>query len=91
MSSVRISESHHQQPRCIDFLVPHTSHAHPRVRYSAFTAVGQTAYDHDPYVAESPACTLTCTYMARKHFPTTKSFPPRTHAETVLPLILSLP
>jgi len=44
--------------QCIDFLVPHTSHAHPRVRYSAFTAVGQTAYDHDPYVAETHAETL---------------------------------
>ncbi|CAE7353428.1 Ipo5, partial [Symbiodinium necroappetens] len=44
--------------QCIDFLVPHTSHAHPRVRYSAFTAVGQTAYDHDPYVAETHAETV---------------------------------
>lgn len=39
-------------PRCLDFLGPHLGHAHPRVRYSAFQAVGQTAYDHDPYVAE---------------------------------------
>ncbi|CAE7616580.1 IPO5 [Symbiodinium natans] len=44
--------------QCIDFLVPHTSHAHPRVRYAAFQAVGQTAYDHDPYVAENHAETL---------------------------------
>ncbi|CAE7353258.1 IPO5 [Symbiodinium pilosum] len=44
--------------QCIEFLVPHTSHAHPRVRYSAFQAVGQTAYDHDPYVAENHAETL---------------------------------
>ena len=41
-----------EKPRCLDFLGPHLGHAHPRVRYSAFQAMGQTAYDHDPYVAE---------------------------------------
>lgn len=41
-----------RKPRCLDFLGPHLGHAHPRVRYSAFQAMGQTAYDHDPYVAE---------------------------------------
>lgn len=44
--------------QCLDFLGPHLGHAHPRVRYSAFQAVGQTAYDHDPYVAENHAITL---------------------------------
>ena len=38
--------------RCLDFIGPHLTNAHPRARYSAFQALGQTAYDHDPYVAE---------------------------------------
>ena len=40
------------EPRCLDFLGPHLTNAHPRARFSAFQALGQTAYDHDPYVAE---------------------------------------
>eukprot|EP00930_Biecheleria_cincta_P082414 TRINITY_DN72149_c0_g1_i1.p1 TRINITY_DN72149_c0_g1~~TRINITY_DN72149_c0_g1_i1.p1 ORF type:complete len:1147 (+),score=299.97 TRINITY_DN72149_c0_g1_i1:25-3465(+) len=38
---------------CITFLVPHLSHEHPRVRFSAFSAVAQAAYDHDEYVAQN--------------------------------------
>jgi hypothetical protein len=40
------------ESRCLDFIGPHLTNAHPRARYSAFQALGQTAYDHDPYVAE---------------------------------------
>lgn len=44
--------------QCLDFIGPHLTNAHPRARYSAFQALGQTAYDHDPYVAENHATTL---------------------------------
>eukprot|EP00913_Durusdinium_trenchii_P034525 g32299.t1 len=33
--------------QCLDFLGPHYAHAHPRVRFCAFQALGQIAYDHD--------------------------------------------
>ncbi|CAE8635748.1 unnamed protein product [Polarella glacialis] len=39
--------------QCVDFLIPHMSNPHPRVRYSAYQAVGQVAYDHEPYVQET--------------------------------------
>lgn len=39
--------------RCVEFILQHVQNPHPRVRYSAFQAVGQIAYDHEPYVQES--------------------------------------
>jgi importin-5 len=39
--------------QCVNFLLPFLNHAHPRVRYSAFQAIGQVAYDHEPYVQET--------------------------------------
>ncbi|CAJ1397483.1 unnamed protein product [Effrenium voratum] len=44
--------------QCLDFLTPHVGAVHPRVRHAAFQAIGQCAYDHDPYVAENHASTL---------------------------------
>lgn len=43
---------------CITFLLPHLSHEHPRVRFSAFSAVAQVAYDHDEYVGQNHCETL---------------------------------
>lgn len=39
--------------QCVGFVHQQLSHAHPRVRDAAFRAVGQVAYDHEPYVQES--------------------------------------
>lgn len=39
--------------RCVEFIIMKMVHPHPRVRFSAFQACGQAAYDHDPYVQES--------------------------------------
>mmetsp|Transcript_27798 Transcript_27798/g.73473 ORF Transcript_27798/g.73473 Transcript_27798/m.73473 type:complete len:1140 (-) Transcript_27798:38-3457(-) len=39
--------------QCVDFVVQQLANPHPRVRYSAFQAIGQIAYDHEPYVQES--------------------------------------
>merc|ERR1719223_2450520 len=39
--------------QCVEFIHQQLSHAHPRVRDAAFRAVGQVAFDHEPYVQES--------------------------------------
>jgi len=38
--------------QCIDFIIPYLAHAHPRVRYAAFWAIGQVCYDHSPHVQD---------------------------------------
>jgi len=38
--------------QCVTLLLPHVNHEHPRVRFSAFTAIGQLAYDQES-VAEN--------------------------------------
>mmetsp|Transcript_11732 Transcript_11732/g.37584 ORF Transcript_11732/g.37584 Transcript_11732/m.37584 type:complete len:1045 (+) Transcript_11732:3-3137(+) len=39
--------------QCVDFIAQNLAHAHPRVRFAAFTAVGQVAYDQAPHVQET--------------------------------------
>mmetsp|Transcript_28692 Transcript_28692/g.60883 ORF Transcript_28692/g.60883 Transcript_28692/m.60883 type:complete len:1144 (-) Transcript_28692:9-3440(-) len=39
--------------QCVELIVGLLEHPHPRVRYSGFQAVGQVAYDHEPYVQDN--------------------------------------
>uniref|UniRef100_A0A7S1RN32 Importin subunit beta-1/Transportin-1-like TPR repeats domain-containing protein n=1 Tax=Alexandrium catenella TaxID=2925 RepID=A0A7S1RN32_ALECA len=39
--------------QCVDFIAQNLTHQHPRVRFSAFVAVGQVAFDHVPHVQET--------------------------------------
>lgn len=39
--------------QCVTFVAQNVAHPHPRVRYSAFGAVAQIAYDHEPHVQET--------------------------------------
>jgi len=39
--------------QCVELISRNLAHAHPRVRYAAFSAVAQIADDHSPYVQET--------------------------------------
>ncbi|CAK0827568.1 unnamed protein product [Prorocentrum cordatum] len=39
--------------QCVHFIAERLAHVHPRVRFAAFQAVGQVAYDQEPYVQDS--------------------------------------
>mmetsp|Transcript_30368 Transcript_30368/g.86919 ORF Transcript_30368/g.86919 Transcript_30368/m.86919 type:complete len:1132 (-) Transcript_30368:221-3616(-) len=39
--------------QCVEFIIQHLGHAHPRVRYSAFWALGQACYDQSPDIQEN--------------------------------------
>jgi len=44
--------------QCVEFIVQHLGHAHPRVRYAAFWAIAQVCYDQAPDVQTSHHETL---------------------------------
>jgi len=44
--------------QCVDFISQSLTHQHPRVRFSAFAAVGQVAFDHSPHVQETHCALL---------------------------------
>merc|ERR1719310_699139 len=39
--------------QCVSFVTMGCRHEHPRVRHDAFQAIGQLAYDQQPYVQEN--------------------------------------
>lgn len=39
--------------QCVEFILGHVGHPHPRVRFAVFQAIGQAAYDHEPFVQEN--------------------------------------
>jgi len=39
--------------QCVHFIGERLAHAHPRVRFAAFQALGQVAYDQEPYVQDT--------------------------------------
>eukprot|EP00974_Lingulodinium_polyedra_P027435 2652043-Lingulodinium_polyedra.AAC.1 len=39
--------------QCVELISRNLAHAHPRVRYAAFSAGAQIANDHSPYVQET--------------------------------------
>lgn len=51
--TVEYIEEESRVDQCVDFVKSQMKHAHARVRYTAFQAMGQIAMDHEPYAQET--------------------------------------